>query len=286
MPRPPATGRVTSPYGPRDGSAISAGVGPFHYGEDRNGDGNYAPEAGTVVFAGYAGAFGNAILIRVGNVVWNLAHHKNLNGRARGQRVAEGAFLAPMGATGLAVGVHVHTERRVNGGDTIQSGAHTNPALYYSSVAGGGSTPFVPPKPKGRIVPSIITAKDSGGHVFYFEGGFVKHLASVAEVQAMSWALDDARTNRFDNLDFQRALWGFGLEEFTVDQVLDLSGRNGGPAGRFLVASWRDARKVSAVVDTDALAGKVAELVTGRDVAVVREAVAVAIAEAAKKIAG
>lgn len=134
MPSPPSTGRVTSPYGPRSGADIGPGVGAFHFGEDTTGDGNYAPEAGTVVFAGYAGSFGNAILVRAGNVVWNIAHHKNLNGRHRGQRVAEGEFLAPQGATGLAFGVHVHTEHRTGGADSIQSGAHANPRTFYTST--------------------------------------------------------------------------------------------------------------------------------------------------------
>lgn len=144
MPRPAARGRVTSAYGPR--KLNIPGVGPFHFGEDRIGDGNYSPDSGTVVFAGYAGAFGNAILVRRGVVVWNLAHHRNLNGRARGQSVNEGEFLAPQGATGLVDGQHVHVERRINGGDTIQSGAHTNPALYYTAPAPAGNSGSTPLK--------------------------------------------------------------------------------------------------------------------------------------------
>nr|WP_157813972.1 hypothetical protein [Microbacterium sp. BR1] len=99
------------------------------------------------MFAGYAGAFGNAILVRNGDVVWNLAHHKNLNGRARGQRVTVNEYLAPQGATGLAFGVHTHCERRTGGGDTIQSGAHSDPERYFTSLSGGASKPFEPPVP-------------------------------------------------------------------------------------------------------------------------------------------
>jgi len=96
------------------------------------------------VFAGYSGVFGNIILVRAGNVVWNLAHHAHLNGRSAGQAVDEGEYLAPMGATGLVSGRHVHTERRVGGADAIQSGTHTNPRNFYTAAAGGSSTPFKP----------------------------------------------------------------------------------------------------------------------------------------------
>lgn len=144
MATPPSNGRVSSPYGPRDGSQIGNGVGSFHYGEDTLGDGNDAPESGTIVFAGYAGSFGNAILVRRGDVVWNIAHHKNLNGRRRGQAVVEGERLAPMGSTGLAFGVHSHAEHRKGGGDSIQSGEHANPRIFYAQTAGGISAPFNP----------------------------------------------------------------------------------------------------------------------------------------------
>lgn len=145
MPRPPSNGAVTSPYGPRQLQV--PGVGPFHYGEDTVGEGNVAPASGTVVFAGYSGVFGNIILVRESAnpaVAWNIAHHEHLNGRRPGQRVAEGEFLAPKGATGLATGPHAHTERRVGGRDAIQSGTHTNPRDHYTAPApaGGKGTPL------------------------------------------------------------------------------------------------------------------------------------------------
>lgn len=143
MPTPPSTGAVTSPYGPR--TLNVPGVGPFHYGADRGGQGNVAPEAGEIVFAVYSGVFGNIIGVRSGDVVWNIAHHAHLNDRRPGQRVAEGEFLAPLGQTGLATGPHSHTERRVGGRDAIQSGAHTDPEQYYTAPApaGGGATPLL-----------------------------------------------------------------------------------------------------------------------------------------------
>jgi hypothetical protein len=142
MPTPPSTGPVTSPYGPR--KLNIPGVGSFHYGADRAGKGNVAPESGVIVFAGYSGVFGNIILVRAGDVVWNIAHCANLNGRRAGQRVTEAEYLAPLGATGLASGPHSHTERRVGGRDAIQSGTHTDPERYYTapSPSGGGARPF------------------------------------------------------------------------------------------------------------------------------------------------
>ncbi|MFS0715198.1 M23 family metallopeptidase [Microbacterium sp. 2P01SA-2] len=144
MPTPPSTGEVTSPYGPR--TLNVPGVGPFHYGADRGGQGNVSPEAGVIAFALYSGVFGNIIGVRAGDVVWNIAHHAHLNGRRPGQRVAEGEYLAPLGLTGLVTGPHSHTERRVGGRDAIQSGTHTDPERHYTAPApaGGGATPLNP----------------------------------------------------------------------------------------------------------------------------------------------
>lgn len=147
MPTPPSTGAVTSPYGPR--TLNVPGVGPFHYGADRGGQGNVSPEDGVIAFALYSGVFGNIIGVRSGDVVWNIAHHAHLNGRRAGHRVAEGEYLAPLGSTGLATGPHSHTERRVGGRDAIQSGTHTDPEQHYSAPApaGGKGTPLPTPTP-------------------------------------------------------------------------------------------------------------------------------------------
>lgn len=143
----PSTGRVTAPYGPR--TVRPTPTSPlFHYGEDTIGDGNYAPEAGTIVACGYAGAYGNRVVIETpAGVQWSLCHNRNLNGRRVGQWVREGEFVAPMGATGNVTGIHVHTERRTNRGTV-----HTNPRPAYTSAAGGGTTP-IPPKP-GKPAPT------------------------------------------------------------------------------------------------------------------------------------
>ncbi len=172
MPRPAATGPVTSPYGPR--RLNIPGVGTFHYGDDRIGDGNFAPEEGTIVFASYAGVFGNIILVRAKNnpqVVWNLAHHAHLNGRRIGQHVDEGEHLAPQGRTGLATGVHVHAERRVGGGNFPQSGAHTNPADHYTAPApaGGGATPF-PGSSDSELVESIQRSQNMASAIIRRKG--------------------------------------------------------------------------------------------------------------------
>lgn len=214
MTRPPSTGEVTSPYGPR--RLQVPGVGPFHYGEDTVGEGNYAPEAGVIVYAGYSGVFGNIILIRSGDVVWNIAHHAHLNGRQAGQRVAEGEFLAPQGATGLATGRHAHTERRRGGRDAIQSGSHSNPRDHYTSTAASKpATPFVPPPPPRRrqkedtmLVLAINTG--SGKHHALLGPGVFSHVMPADLVDVLADVNDAKRVFDIDLPYLARLLrlWG------------------------------------------------------------------------------
>lgn len=144
MPRPPSNGRVTSKFGPRPKPTPTSPA--FHFGEDTVGVGNYAPCTGTVVFARAYGALGNVVVIRADGplvVHWLVAHHASISVRVGG-RVTEGVtFLGPLGSTGNVTGPHAHTERRVGGNATPQSGVATNPRLFYTSSAGGGVSPIL-----------------------------------------------------------------------------------------------------------------------------------------------
>jgi hypothetical protein len=80
---------------------------------------------------------------------------------------------------------------------------------------------------------AVIRATETGG-IFLFSVGYVKHLADIGEVQAALRTERLGTWDDFDRLDFQRSIWNYGLEEYSVDQVLALAN----PAGRFLVASW------------------------------------------------
>lgn len=143
MPRPPSTGGVTSPYGPR--VAPLPGASTNHLGEDTVGDGNYWPVSGVVIFAGYYGSWGNIIGIRQGSdesVIWWVAHNASIPANIKfGTWGNEGDYLAPLGATGNVTGPHAHTERRVGGSYTPGTGTPTNPRDYYTAGAGiGGGT--------------------------------------------------------------------------------------------------------------------------------------------------
>lgn len=112
-----------------------------HRGEDTAGPGNYAPEAGVVVYVGYYGAYGWLIGIRVSPaVVWWIAHHADRGVVNVGQAVTEGQYIGPLGATGNVTGPHAHTERRVNGSNAPLSGTATNPRNYYTASGGGSAS--------------------------------------------------------------------------------------------------------------------------------------------------
>lgn len=106
----PATGRLTSSYGPR--------WGRMHRGLDiaaGSGAPIYAAAAGTVVSAGWEGGYGRAVRIEHPDGSQTLyAHNSSLLVR-RGQRVAAGQQIAREGATGNVTGIHLHFEVRVNG---------------------------------------------------------------------------------------------------------------------------------------------------------------------------
>ncbi len=74
-----------------------------------------APATGTVTSAGWENGYGNMVEIDHGyGIVTRYAHASRLAVRA-GQRVQRGQIIAYVGATGLAVGPHLHYEVHVNG---------------------------------------------------------------------------------------------------------------------------------------------------------------------------
>ncbi|MBU3694986.1 MAG: M23 family peptidase [Rhodocyclaceae bacterium] len=72
---------------------------------------------GTVESAGYAGGYGNLVVIRHGNNYSTAYGHLSGFGPGlrRGSRVSQGDTVGYVGATGLATGPHLHYEFRVNG---------------------------------------------------------------------------------------------------------------------------------------------------------------------------
>lgn len=113
----PISGPITSPFGPRPDLPVP-GVNPYHYATDiAAGCGRpvAAASAGTVVYAGWLGSYGNWVLIDHGNgVQTGYAHNSNVL-VGTGQSVEAGATIAEVGTTGASTGCHVHYEVRVDG---------------------------------------------------------------------------------------------------------------------------------------------------------------------------
>ncbi|WP_431779001.1 M23 family metallopeptidase [Microbacterium aurantiacum] len=118
----PSAGWRTSGYGPR---SVQCGSGycssGFHYGVDLAAGcsaGIYAAAAGTVVYSGYNGGYGNYIKIDHGGGISTGYAHIRSGGLfvGYGQRVGAGQLIAAEGNTGNSFGCHLHFEAYVNGG--------------------------------------------------------------------------------------------------------------------------------------------------------------------------
>ncbi|HCO18520.1 MAG TPA: peptidase M23 [Tissierellales bacterium] len=114
----PTRGRVSSPYGMRNGT--------MHKGIDlanSKGTAVYAADGGKVTFAGYKGSYGYLIEINHENgYVTRYAHNSKLLVKS-GDRVYRGQQIATMGSTGRSTGSHLHFEVLING-------IHKNPYSY------------------------------------------------------------------------------------------------------------------------------------------------------------
>lgn len=114
----PTRGRVSSPYGMRNGR--------MHKGIDlanSKGTSVYAADGGKVTFAGYKGSYGYLIEINHENgYVTRYAHNSKLLVKS-GDRVYRGQQIATMGSTGRSTGSHLHFEVLING-------THKNPYSY------------------------------------------------------------------------------------------------------------------------------------------------------------
>ncbi|MEY2567774.1 MAG: hypothetical protein QOE35_2303 [Actinomycetota bacterium] len=113
---------------PIPGAAITSGFGPrvhpiygdvrIHTGIDFRasvGTPVRAAGAGKIVYAGWRGGYGNAVIIDHGNSLATLYGHLSAINVGVGQRVARGQIIAKAGSTGLSTGPHLHFEVRANG---------------------------------------------------------------------------------------------------------------------------------------------------------------------------
>lgn len=106
----PVAGSISSNYGWR--------WGQFHHGVDiaaPYGRTIVAARSGKVIFAGWKGGYGNAVIISHGDGVTTLYGHASKLLVSYGQWVEAGQAIARVGSTGNSTGYHCHFEVRVNG---------------------------------------------------------------------------------------------------------------------------------------------------------------------------
>jgi murein DD-endopeptidase MepM/ murein hydrolase activator NlpD len=106
----PCDGVVVSGFGMRSGR--------MHEGIDIGcayGTPNRAAAAGTVIYAGWLGGYGNLVVVDHGNGLSTAYAHASSILVGVGQTVAQGQTVSLVGSTGHATGPHLHFEVRVNG---------------------------------------------------------------------------------------------------------------------------------------------------------------------------
>jgi len=112
----PVNARITSGFGNRRHPIL--GYSRFHAGIDfgaPHGTTIHAADSGQVIFAGWYGGYGRAVIIDHGNGITTLYAHASRLYVSVGQAVGQGQAIAAIGSTGLSTGPHLHFEVRQNG---------------------------------------------------------------------------------------------------------------------------------------------------------------------------
>lgn len=115
----PVTAPVTSNFGWRTHPIL--GTQKFHAGIDFGADYGtaiYAAAAGKVIFAGWYGGYGNAVVISHGSGITSLYAHTSQMYVSEGENVQKGQPIATVGSSGFSTGPHLHFEVRANGEPT------------------------------------------------------------------------------------------------------------------------------------------------------------------------
>ena len=106
----PCDGVVVSGFGMR--------WGRMHEGIDIGcayGAPNRAAAAGTVIYSGWLGGYGNLVVVDHGNGLSTAYAHASSLLVGVGQSVSQGETVSLVGSTGNSSGPHLHFEVRVNG---------------------------------------------------------------------------------------------------------------------------------------------------------------------------
>jgi murein DD-endopeptidase MepM/ murein hydrolase activator NlpD len=106
----PVSAPITSPFGWR--------WGRIHEGIDLGapyGSPIHAAAAGTVIYAGWLGGYGNLVVVDHGGALSTAYGHQSQIAVSSGQHVEQGDVLGYVGSTGHSTGPHLHFEVRING---------------------------------------------------------------------------------------------------------------------------------------------------------------------------
>ncbi|MDF5730497.1 MAG: peptidoglycan DD-metalloendopeptidase family protein [Rhizonema sp. PD38] len=112
----PSDAPTSSPFGWRMHPIL--GYRRFHAGLDfaaSYGSIIRAADSGTVIYAGWYGGYGKAVIINHGNSITTLYGHTSELYVSEGQTVQRGQAIAAVGSTGLSTGPHLHFEVRLDG---------------------------------------------------------------------------------------------------------------------------------------------------------------------------
>ena len=105
----PASGEITSPFGYRTHPIWGTTI--YHAGIDIGVDEGvpvHAADGGTVVWSGWMGGYGYAVVIDHGNGLSTLYGHNSELVVSEGEAVGKGQVIAYAGSTGNSTGPHVH----------------------------------------------------------------------------------------------------------------------------------------------------------------------------------
>lgn len=121
----PGYSRITSPFGYRNHPIT--GSYKMHTGIDIGTSGATPPivaaNDGTVIYSGWKGGYGKAIMIDHGGGIVTLYGHCSSLHVSKGATVSRGQTIANVGSTGNSTGPHLHFEVRLDG-------AYKNPLSY------------------------------------------------------------------------------------------------------------------------------------------------------------
>lgn len=234
-------GSKTAPHISDDfGPGMLNGVPRFHQGDDVTGfTWNRAVSDGTVVFVGYeAGNWGGGLQVWVNHgdgIQSRYKHHETGTVRVKvGDRVAAGQILGQQGDTGLASGVHLHYEIRVNG-TPVRPSAFISIRLRGGGTSGGGVTSPIQQEESSMRGKSSNTGKwyiipDDGGPITVipadeseragaYKASFHGVRFPVLTPKQLNYLIDDNAAARKASLEAQAAALGVTETQARLDRL-------------------------------------------------------------------